>query len=100
MISLAPFSKSPLRSPNSKVSAFSMRFHRFGVNGRLNWSEKYSFLTKNVYMLMPPKAHVDTCTFNPLVSDQQPVLCYASSFYSMWEIMLPSLNSSMGKALI
>ena len=29
-----PFSRSPLRSPDSKVSGLSMRFHRLCVNGR------------------------------------------------------------------
>ena len=48
--SLALFSKYPLSSPDLKVSVFGMRFHRFGVNGRLKWKEKYSFLTENVYV--------------------------------------------------
>ena len=40
--------KSPLtyRPPDSEVSLFGMRFHRFGVNRRLKWREKYSFLTE------------------------------------------------------
>ena len=46
VFSLAQVSKSPLRFPNSKVSVLGVHFHCFGVNGRLKWREKYSFLTE------------------------------------------------------
>ena len=53
---LAPFLKSPLRSPDWKVSVLGMRFHHFGVNRRLKRREKYSFLTENVLVQMPPES--------------------------------------------
>ena len=57
--SLAPFSKCPHRFLDSKVFVFGVRFHNFGVNGRLNQKEKYLFCL-NMYWC---KCHlIHTCT--------------------------------------
>ena len=45
---LSPFLKFPLWSLDSIVCIFIVRFHRFSVNGRPKWREKFVLSSKNV----------------------------------------------------
>ena len=45
---LAPFSKSPLRSPDSEVFVLRMRFHRIRVNEQVKRRQISPFLDENV----------------------------------------------------
>ena len=44
---LSPFSKFPLRSLDSIVCVFIVRFHCFSVNGRPKRRQKFAFSSKN-----------------------------------------------------